>query len=145
MNGTTSVWSVNGGMPPLTAKYTLTVSGGAGSYQAGAVVSIIANAPVSGYVFSKWVANPSGAQIAHATSANITLTMPASGVTMTANYAPIATYALTVNGGPVVVAIEREYLSPSPPMRHPLGKCSTNGWPILPLPRLQMSAIRARL
>lgn len=100
LNGSTSVWSVNG-TPPSSASYVLTVSGGTGggSYQAGKVVNIAANAPASGYVFAKWVANPGTTPIADASKASTSLTMPASAVTVTATYAPVATYALTVNSG----------------------------------------------
>lgn len=100
MNGSTSVWSVNG-TPPSAATYVLSVSGGSGdgSYQAGKVVNIIANTAASGYAFAKWTVTPSGTQIADASKPSTSLTMPASAVTVTATYAPIATYALTVNGG----------------------------------------------
>ena len=66
------------------ANYTLTVTHGTGggSYQAGATVTISADAPPSGQVFDKWT----GGTVASATSASTTVTMPAANVTLTATY-----------------------------------------------------------
>ncbi len=76
--------------------FTLTVvSGtGSGSYAAGAVVPITANAAPAGQVFSKWT----GATVASATSASTSITMPAANTTVTATYVA-ATYTLTVVNG----------------------------------------------
>jgi hypothetical protein len=64
--------------------YTLTVVNGtgSGSYYAGAVVPIQANAAAAGRVFLDWT----GATVANANSASTTIAMPASQVTVTANY-----------------------------------------------------------
>jgi Divergent InlB B-repeat domain len=81
------------------ATYSLTVvsGSGSGSYAAGAVVNISANAPPAGQSFSNWT----GASVANPTSASTTLTMPAANTTVTANYAPTSnpTYTLTVVNG----------------------------------------------
>lgn len=78
--------------------YPLTVVNGVGggSYAAGAVVTISANAPASGQIFKSWT----GATVTNANSASTTLTMPAANTTVTANYAAAATtYTLTVVNG----------------------------------------------
>ena len=79
------------------AAYALTVvnGSGSGSYEAGTVVTIKANPAPAGEWFSKWT----GATVASATSATTTLTMPAAATTVTANYAAIPTYTLTVVNG----------------------------------------------
>lgn len=79
-------------------KYQLTVNNGSGSgaYLAGAVVSIVANAPPAGSVFSNWT----GATVASPNSASTTITMPAAATSVSANYTTSATkYQLTVNSG----------------------------------------------
>ena len=85
-----------GGAP---SAYALAVVNGTGSgnYAAGAVVTITANSPPSGEVFSSW----SGAAVASATSSTTTITMPAANTTVTATYSasPSTTYALTVVNG----------------------------------------------
>jgi hypothetical protein len=77
--------------------YALTVVNGtgSGSYAAGTVVTITANAAPAGQAFADWT----GATVASATSATTTLTMPAAATTVTANYAAIPTYTLTVVNG----------------------------------------------
>lgn len=85
--------------PPPPTLYTLTVTGGSGdgSYTAGTVVSITADAPAPGMVFDHWT----GATVANSTSASTTLTMPAANATVAATYktAPPILYTLTVNSG----------------------------------------------
>lgn len=68
----------------VSSKYQLTVNNGAGSgtYNAGTVVTITANAPPAGQVFNNWT----GAAVANANSASTTLTMPAATTSVTANY-----------------------------------------------------------
>jgi len=68
-----------------TSKYQLTVNNGSGegSYSAGTVVAIKANAPPTGDVFSDWT----GATVANSQSSSTTITMPATAATVTANYA----------------------------------------------------------
>lgn len=78
-----------GGTTDSTTKYKLTVNYGSGSgeYKAGETVAISAFAPESASkVFSKWTTNNSGVGFASPTSSNTTLIMPASDVTVTANY-----------------------------------------------------------
>lgn len=79
-------------------KYQLTVNSGAGSgsYAAGAVVTITANAPPQGQTFSNWT----GAIVANPTASTTTLTMPAAATSVTANYTnSTSQYQLTVNNG----------------------------------------------
>ncbi len=68
----------------LPTTYTLTVVNGtgSGSYAAGSVVTITANAPPAGQRFLNWT----GATVSNSTQASTTLTMPASNTTVTANY-----------------------------------------------------------
>jgi len=80
--------------PPATAtQYTLTVGNGSGggTYAAGAVVTIAANAAPAGEVFASW----SGATVANATATTTTLVMPAANTTAIANYG----YTLKVVNG----------------------------------------------
>lgn len=79
----------NNSSSDTTTKYKLTVNYGSGSgeYAAGQVVTISAFAPESSSkVFSKWTTTTTGVGFASATSASTTITMPASEVTVTANY-----------------------------------------------------------
>jgi len=77
-----------------TPEFTLTVNGGTGSgiYLTNSVVSISTNAPgfISWSGMTNYLANPAAAS----TTVNL-----ATNVMVTANYASIPTYALTVNGG----------------------------------------------
>lgn len=77
--------------------YTLTVVNGTGggSYAAGTVVTITANPPPPGQSFLDWT----GAPVQNPTAPTTTLTMPASNVTVTANYTSSMTYTLTVVNG----------------------------------------------
>ena len=77
-------------------KFTLTVKSGTGggSYAPGKVVSISANSPPQGQVFSKWT----GATVANPNSTSTTITMPAANTTVTATYTA-TNYALTVVNG----------------------------------------------
>lgn len=82
-----------------TEKHTLTVVNGTGggSYAAGTVVTITANAPPAGQSFINWT----GAAVASATATTTTLTMPSANTTVTANYTggSITKYTLTVVSG----------------------------------------------
>jgi hypothetical protein len=72
-----------------STKYNVVVNygSGSGSYAAGDVVSISAYAPTSSTkVFSKWTSNNSSIGFADASLATTTFVMPASDVTVTANY-----------------------------------------------------------
>ncbi|MEQ2457554.1 InlB B-repeat-containing protein, partial [Flavonifractor hominis] len=81
--------------------YTLTVNGGTGSgdYEAGALVTVTANAPEEGMQFVNWTAD--GMKLEDDTASTLTITMPANAVTLTANYEaiPVEKFTLTVNGG----------------------------------------------
>ena len=79
---------------PVTYLLTVASGIGGGEFEAGAVVTIVANAAPSGKVFDKWTAT--AGTLANATSATTTFTMPASAATVTATYkdAPVNTYAL---------------------------------------------------
>ena len=69
---------------------------GSGSFLAGTVVNIKANAPGPGQAFSNWT----GASVANANSAATTITMPAANTTVTANFTGgPQQYALTVVNG----------------------------------------------
>lgn len=80
--------------PDPTKTYAVTVVNGTdqtgkSAYQAGETVSIKANAAESGYVFSGWTASSSVA-FKDASAAETEFTMPASEVTVTANYTAVA-------------------------------------------------------
>ncbi|MBD5445464.1 MAG: leucine-rich repeat protein [Lachnospiraceae bacterium] len=69
-------------------KYTVTVVNGSGSgtYDAGSTVIIAANTPASGKVFSKWTTESTDITLASVSMSATTFVMPASNVTVTANY-----------------------------------------------------------
>ena len=92
----TSVSSNSLTVPVAQPTYSLNVVGGtgSGSYAAGKVVAIVAGAAPAGQFFQSWT----GAAVQNATAASTTLTMPAAGTTVTANYG-VKTYALTVANG----------------------------------------------
>jgi hypothetical protein len=77
--------------------YTLAVvnGSGSGSYTAGTVVTITANAAPAGQSFTGWT----GASVSNANGTTTTIAMPANNATVTANFAPGPTYSLTVVGG----------------------------------------------
>jgi uncharacterized repeat protein (TIGR02543 family) len=86
------------GAPPAATYHLTVVNGtGSGSYTAGTVVNISANAPRAGKIFSGWT----GATVANASASSATINMPAADITVTANYAasPAPTYTLTVVNG----------------------------------------------
>jgi hypothetical protein len=74
-------------IPP--PQYTLTVNNGSGSgsYTAGTVVNISANAAPSGQMFDKWTGNTSG--IADVNASSTTYTMGSASATVTATYKAI--------------------------------------------------------
>ncbi len=79
--------------------YTLSVNNGAGdgSYQAGELVSISANAPPAGFVFEKWTGDVS--HIADVAASQTMILMPEADISVSANYKSAPTYALTVTHG----------------------------------------------
>ncbi len=78
--------------------YTLTVASGSGdgSYTAGSVVNISADAPATGKVFDAWTGDTGG--VANVNTASTTLTMPSTNASLTATYKD-QNYTLTVNSG----------------------------------------------
>jgi lysophospholipase L1-like esterase len=93
----TALYSVSGG-----TAYTLTVTGGtgSGSYPAGTVVTIAANAPSNGMQFVRWLGINTALFLSNADSATTTITMQAAPLTITASYGQTApTYAVTVTNG----------------------------------------------
>ncbi len=85
--------------PPPTFSLTVNSGSGDGNFIAGSTVNISANNAPNGQVFDKWTGNVSG--IANVNSANTTITMPSSNVTITATYKVDNTpkFNLTVNSG----------------------------------------------
>ena len=94
-------------IPETVTTYTLTVAGGSGSgsYEAGAQVTITANAPETGMRFKAWEAE--GITLTDPTATPLTITMPEGDVTLTATYEKIPetvtthTVTLNANGGTV--------------------------------------------
>lgn len=89
-NGTTSSNTTSGNTASGNGStgYILTVQNGSGSgsYPAGSQPVIIANNPASGYEFSHWTISPANTPIASTVLSASVITMPASNVTVTANY-----------------------------------------------------------
>lgn len=71
---------------------------GSGTYAAGAVVEISANAAPEGKIFDKWTGDV--AHIANVNAANTTVTMPASDISLTATYKNFVKY---YNGSPIQI------------------------------------------
>lgn len=96
-SSSTSTSSTTSGSNSTAGLYTLTVvnGSGSGSYAAGTTVSIVANAPAAGMVFSKWTTESNGVTLASVSLNSTTLVMPANNVTVTANY--VAGTAATTN------------------------------------------------
>ena len=80
--------------------YTVTVNSGtgSGSYEAGATVDISANTPAAGKEFDQWTASSADVTFADKYSANTSFSMPATDVTVEANYRDV-TYIVTVVNG----------------------------------------------
>ena len=87
-------------------KYRLTLtfgfiqgSGGStsGMYQQGDVLKIVAQTPPAGKIFISWTGDVSG--LSDYTAATSTLSMPASDVNLTATYADLSVYSVTVYNG----------------------------------------------
>src|SRR5262249_47693326 len=106
--------SMNNGFLFLVGKsypatnYALTVNNGtgSGSYAAGTVVTITANAPASGMVFDQWT----GATVAAPGSSTTTLTMPAANTTVTATYK-----AVPVDHSPSIMSAASATPNPAAP------------------------------
>ena len=88
-----------GGSPPVS--YTVTVNGsyasptGAGSYTQGETVTISAGTRL-GYTFAGWTTSTSGVSFASTSSETTTFAMPGKNAAVTANWAAIPKYKLTV-------------------------------------------------
>jgi hypothetical protein len=89
----TTVTATYRAIPPTTYQLTVVSGSGSGSYAAGTVVNISANAPPVGQEFDRWV----GAVVGNATSANTTLTMPSVATTVTATYRELSSNGNTEN------------------------------------------------
>ena len=86
--------------PIPVVRYTLTIINGMGvtttvQHEAGAQVPLHYGGVPAGQRFTNWTLDG----VAVSTSGNFTLTMPARNATVRANYEPIPTFTLTVNGG----------------------------------------------
>jgi uncharacterized repeat protein (TIGR02543 family) len=84
---------------------------GASPYAAGVQVSIKA-VPATGYQFVNWTA-PAGS-FASASAAQTTFTMPAQSVTVTANFAVVKEYTLSVSASPVMGGTVADLTGTSP-------------------------------
>ena len=75
---------------PTPVEYLLTVNGGSGSgsYTAGTVVNLVADAPPNGQVFDQWTGDTT--EVADINAASTTLTMPAGDATVTATYRTVS-------------------------------------------------------
>ena len=85
---------------PVTETYNVVVNNGTTlqeAYEAGATVSITAGDAATGYTFDQWVSED-GVEFANANAPQTTFTMPAYGVTVTAQFKKID-YTVTVSNG----------------------------------------------
>lgn len=78
--------------PPTLYKLTVANGSGSGSYAANTTVAISANNPPAGQIFVNWT----GAGVANSAANDTTVTMPASNLTVTANYAPSIPLGTTI-------------------------------------------------
>ncbi|WP_310601674.1 endo-1,4-beta-xylanase [Anaerosporobacter sp.] len=76
------------------SKYSVSINGGSGSgsYEVGTTVTIIADAAANGKEFDKWVVESGSVELADATKATTTFTMPAQAVSIKATYKTKITY-----------------------------------------------------
>lgn len=104
--GNTGGGSTGGGTttpPPPPTQYILTVNGGmangvsSGSFNAGATITLVANAAPSGQFFRQWSGN---ASVANANAATTTFTMPAANVVESSSYYTAAAIPQPVTGHP---------------------------------------------
>ena len=95
-----SVTATYAAAPTGKAMLTVTNGTGGGVYAKGASVAVAAGAASAGQVFDKWIGDTS--YLASSTSAATTVTMPASGISITAAYklASRATATLAVDSSP---------------------------------------------
>jgi len=98
--------------PPSGLSFSLLVNSGAGSgnYKAGDTVYAFSNPPSSTQVFDKWTGDISA--LANPNEWRTTLKMPASNVSITATYKPVANITFTnviINGSQVYYYIPATY------------------------------------
>ena len=86
MQSTTVVKAIYGTVSSTTFNLTVNNGTGGGSYPAGRLVTITANAAPTNQDFDRWSVTTGSATIASVSSATTTLTMPAGNVTVAANY-----------------------------------------------------------
>ncbi len=72
---------------------TVVNGSGSGTYASGTTVAVVAAAAPSGKVFSKWTVEPATVALVNAGISATTFTMPASAVTVTANFVDAASAA----------------------------------------------------
>ncbi|MCL2122041.1 MAG: S-layer homology domain-containing protein [Clostridiales bacterium] len=116
--------------------YTLQVNGGSGSgsYPAGAMVPILANAPDSGREFDQWTSSGEGS-FSNAYSSEASFQMPAAGAAVTAQYRDIPLYTFTLQGGSIDGGYKGPYAAGTvitirAPGMFPAGY-AFNGWKIV--------------
>lgn len=83
-------------IPPDTYRLTIENGSGTGDYEANTVVTIRANPPKAGEVFSTWSGDHLE-NIGSATSSVTTYTMPYQDITLKANYTGTTTHTLTIS------------------------------------------------
>jgi hypothetical protein len=111
--------------------YSLTVEqgSGSGSYAAGAVVPIAANAAASGTAFSHWTVVAGNGTFASSDSASTTFTLGSGAATIRANYTALQPPAITTPPGSQTVALGQTATfsvtaSGSPPLTYQWRKAS---------------------
>ena len=99
-NSTSSTSTSSDGSSEAAGKHTVTVVNGSGSgeYATGATVWIIANKAADGQQFSKWATSTSGVTIASVSNEATSFVMPATDVTVTAEYTAAAAPASNTAG-----------------------------------------------
>jgi hypothetical protein len=97
-NASTQDWTILVRRAPGTT-YNLNINGGTGggSYSAGSVVGIVANAAPSGQMFDEWTGDT--ATVSDLGSASTTVTIPSANLTLSATYKTAVYYTLLVNNG----------------------------------------------
>jgi hypothetical protein len=97
ITGNTTVTATYTTTPPPTYTLNIQHGSGSGSYVAGHVQAIVADAAQPGYVFGHW--NGDTAYVADVNASSTTVTQPAGPVFVSAFNVPGTSYTLTVNNG----------------------------------------------
>jgi hypothetical protein len=96
--------------PPTIYAVTVNSAGmgasGGGNYAQGVTVAVSAGTPPTGQQFKNWTASPT-VTFANANSASTTFTMPASAVTVTANFEPISATVTGVTASPTSIEVQQ--------------------------------------